>query len=498
MSNLAELTTRFARRPLLLEPQAAAQLLQHLAASDPRVLQSEGSLNAFLRMVGLGRRPQPMAMDDADHYVAPIEPAAYAPLWAEQRYGDPTDTGYGWSLYQGVAMVEVKGALADRGEQYCGTFYHGYDTLLAALRETSADERVKGVFIRMCSPGGPATSGLPALSEFMRQNRAAAGGKPIHIYCDLSCSAGYWATSPADFISAGPMAFVGSIGAVIVHYDASEAFRQAGVTIDPIQFGSKKTDGASWKALSAAARADLQAEIDQIGQLFVADVAKSRPKLTAEALLATEAGVFMADHDDPARSALALGFIDAVETEEEAFDRLLSVVSPPASSLPAFSPPMRSAQAPQTEETSLMVKQIQPTATAGRANAPKKSPVTSSTDETAENDDDAGVGDDADETNDNGDTEEPARVEEASATAIANSPEAMAHPTQAIAAIQHGLTLAQFKGMLSAPPPAAAAGGQTAFQKHMSATRNVGADAAASAPASWGSALVANAKARKR
>ena len=185
--------------------------------------------------------------------------------------------GFCWSLNQGVALMQCDTALTDRGEEYCGVVYHGYDTLLRGMREAMADERVKGLFIRLSTPGGVVAGGLPALAAFMRANGARAGGKPIWVYADMACSAGYWIAASADRIIAPRVGLIGSIGASSFTRTGPPALKEHGVAIEAIQFGAKKTDGAWWSKLSERAREDLQAEIDQCGRDFVADVMAGRP-----------------------------------------------------------------------------------------------------------------------------------------------------------------------------------------------------------------------------
>lgn len=537
MSELIALRARFARRPLLLMPSAAQSLVAHLAASDPRGLEREGRLEAMLRKIGLGRRADGGAASDRgagedgarQSDTAPSGPVAYAPLWAEQRYGDPQDTGFGWSLFSGVAMMEVTTALSDRGEYFCGTFYHGYDTLMAAVREASADERVKGIFMRWMCPGGVVAGGIASLADFMRKIRASAGGKPLHMYCDMACSAAYWLASQGDFLSAPRVGLVGSIGAVIVHEDHTEWLRKTGIAVEAIQFGAKKTDGAWWKALTPEARADLQAEIDQCGEDFIADVVKGRPRLTAEALLGTEAGVFMGFHADPARSGLALGLIDATESEEEAFDRLIARISAPvatvttstAASADQQGGAKASVRTPKAEkEAERMLKNAKsgrkPAATTETAPA-EDTAATSQTEAAADTEEDCptceGTGEvdgepcpDCGGEGDDGDEPKPAEASEPTAAAdapglqreaglIAASAEGKANPAQALAAIEAGLTYEQFKTMSSAPT---GANRPSALRAAMQQVRALGPDTATGRAASLGEMLVADAKARKQ
>ncbi len=359
--------------------------------------------------------------------------------------------------------MEVDTALADRGEYYCGVWYHGYDTLLAGMREALADERVKALFVRMNSPGGPVSTGLPALAAFMRSARAAAGGKSIWVYGDMACSAAYWVSAQADRIVGGDVSLIGSIGAVLVHEDWSAALAKAGVAITPIQFGSEKTAGAWWEALSPSAKDDLQAEIDQCGRNFVADVALGRPQLTPEALIATQARVLLGKHDDASRSALDLGFLDAVMSEQDAFAELLASVTPRSSapltgisSAPAATG-SRSAVA-STQETPMATgqPQLRPTSAAAllstTAVTPRPAATASNPDpemEPAEppEDEDETAGGAADAEGEGEGQDNKAKPE---SEVIAASPEAQANPTLALAAIQSGQTYAQFQANVAA------------------------------------------------
>lgn len=498
--DLTSLATRYAGRPLLLTPRAAQELADRIRAVDPRSTARPGRLSALIRKLS-GQARTPVAMDSDDDAPPPDfgELAAYAPRYV----GEVDDSGFCWSLKDGVALMNVEGPLLDRGEYFCGEIYHGYDTILSALREAAADERVKGIFIRDNTPGGVVAGGLPVLAQWMRDNREAAGGKPIWSYADMACSAGYWFAASSDRILAPRVGLIGSIGAVIVHESWAKALEEFGVEITPIQFGAKKTDGAWWEALSDSARADLQAEIDQCGRDFVADVIAGRPTLTEAVVLGTEARVFMGHHDEAERSALELGLIDAHAGEEEAFLELVEhvaaagrTVSIPASGTPSAAAPRGRASASPAQEADMAIKPKaggkSPALKAAQAAVRKaqaelarvKAETEGAPEDEAEDEDmdastdpDEGT-DDADPAAQDGDEDPDAQDEESDeAKAIAASAEARANPALALTAIQTGQTLAQFRANV------AAAGGSAAAPRRLENTLKgsprLGADAAA-------------------
>ncbi|MCA0366801.1 MAG: S49 family peptidase [Proteobacteria bacterium] len=475
MTDIALLAARYASRPLLMTPSAAEQLAHRIRGLDARAFERPSRIGAILRRVGLANggkadvgldRRTPFAMEDDDGVDAvPLEERlAYSPRWL----GDVEDTGFCWSLKDGIALICCDTVLVERGAEFCGEVWHGYDTLLLALREAMADARVKGVFLVLDTPGGVAGSGLPELAAYMRGAREAAGGKPIWVYARMACSAGYWILASGDHALAGQFAIVGSCGAVVGHENHAGALDKAGVEITTIEFpeGALKTEGARWKALSEAGRAAWQSDINELGQTFFADLQAGRPQLTQDKLLALRADAFMAQHADPERSGLALGLVDGIATEEEAFRQLVAHVSAPADQTEPAAASGARAASPAKE--AVMAQPIRkPAAAAQVAQAEKalavakanlaKARATAQAAVADEDDDDVNdkapateADDEEDKESDEDDEDDEAKEKPSSAVAIATSPEAKAHPGLANAAIASGQSLAQFKATVAA------------------------------------------------
>lgn len=323
MTHPTRLLARYAQRPLLMRAEEAATYARQLQALDGRAFERPAGPFAFLRRAAQLGRARPVASLDEVEEAAERTPSAYAPRWLERRFGAPDDeSDLGWSLKDGVALFCVDTPLVEEGFSFCGDWYHGYDTISEACSEMANDARVRAIHFRLDSPGGVAGEGLPALADQLRGMREAAGGKPIWVHAKMACSAAYWMASSCDRINAHPFGLVGSIGAVLVLSEVSRHLEQEGVTVNAIQFGAKKTDGAWWKPLSDSARADLQSEIDELGHAFVDDVTAGRASLTTDAILAQEAGCFLAENRDASRSGLALGLVDDLMDESAAFAAL--------------------------------------------------------------------------------------------------------------------------------------------------------------------------------
>lgn len=326
-------------RPQLIEARAAAAYARRLIDLDPRAFQRPSGFAAIARKIGLGAgRPAAWHDDDDGPRAPPPKATMYAPLWM----GEPDkQLDWGWSVKDGVAMLEIAGPLVEKGGWVgeCGEFMHGYDTIAAAIAQADADPSVKGLLIRFDTPGGVVASGIYDLATSLQARDATA--KPIWAHCEMACSAGYWIASQCDRVVAPSAGIVGSIGVVIVHENYAAALKDMGIEITSIEFpeGGFKTDGAWWKAMSEEGKAALQSDINELGAAFLATVHAGRgAKLTAEQAKAFGAQVFPAVHSDKSRDAAALGLIDDVMSEREAFEALKAELSAGAVTIPAAKP----------------------------------------------------------------------------------------------------------------------------------------------------------------
>lgn len=328
MPNPARLAADLSGRPLLLREASVPALAQLLGVQGAE----ERGLSGWLSRA---RRALAHRGDEAEDVTGPL---AYAPAWL----GEPDDVGAGWTLKGGVGCLLIDSCLMAEGFGWGHSWYHGYDTLLDAYEEMMADARVRAIWEVVDSPGGVVDAGLPELAAFKRASRLAAGGKPIVTFARSAYSAAYWIASSSDRIVTAREGGVGSIGAVVAWCGLTGLLEQQGVEYRAFKFGARKTDGSPFEALSETAAESLQAEIDQCGRWFVADVLAGRPQLTEAEVLATEAACYFGQADDPGRSGYDLKLVDEISTERAAFAALrdqvaASALSPAAPAAPAAS-----------------------------------------------------------------------------------------------------------------------------------------------------------------
>lgn len=205
----------------------------------------------------------------------------------------------------GVAIVPVTGSLTHRGgslDAMSGLTSYRY--LHAMLSEAEADAEVKGVLLELDTPGGSADG----LFELVGRLRGLSQVKPLWgVINEQALSAGYAIASACDRLLAPATALAGSIGVIMMHLDRSAADAKAGRVYTPIYAGFHKADGSPHAPLSDAARDKYQGLVDNVYQVFTAQVAEGRG-LALEDVVATQAQIYHA------QQAIELGLVDQVVT----------------------------------------------------------------------------------------------------------------------------------------------------------------------------------------
>ncbi len=173
--------------------------------------------------------------------------------------------------------------------------------------------------------------------EFAAEIFAARGRKTIIAVADtMICSCAYWLASQVDTIYATQSAEIGAIGVYAAHEDLSGMLEQAGITVTLIAHGDNKIDGNPYEKLSATARAQMQAGVDEIGGWFEAAVARGRGVTTSVVLKSFGQGLVFRGQEAIART------FDAVLTQ---YTSPRSQFSRPALALPASSSGLAGPQA---------------------------------------------------------------------------------------------------------------------------------------------------------
>lgn len=121
-----------------------------------------------------------------------------------------------------TALIEVRGVIADKESASA-------DNIVSSLRTAFEDPKVKGVVLRINSPGGsPVQSGY-VYDEIRRLRALHPDTKLYAVISDLGASGAYYIASAADQIYADKASLVGSIGVTAAGYGFVGAMEKLGV-----------------------------------------------------------------------------------------------------------------------------------------------------------------------------------------------------------------------------------------------------------------------------
>jgi len=211
-----------------------------------------------------------------------------------------------------LAVIDISGPMTKHDHSF-QSLVGGTSTtrVRRALRTATEDPSVKGIVVRLDSPGGT-VAGTSDLAGEVRRAR-----KSKHIYAigvDMVASAAYWVASQTDMILANDTAMIGSIGVISVLYDQSQLFKKEGVEVHVIATGEFKGTGVAGTKITDDQLKDRQREVDELAEVFTRDVAAGRGLTKAEVMALADGRVHVG------AQAKALSLIDHVMSFDDAIE----------------------------------------------------------------------------------------------------------------------------------------------------------------------------------
>lgn len=223
--------------------------------------------------------------------------------------------GFGGTSLPGrdkIGVVYIEGIIT-AGEGDGGLFggeTTGIEGILAALRRAEEDPSVKGVVLRIDSPGGTAAASQEVAAAVERVRRA--GKKVVTSMADVAASGAYWVAASSDQIFANPATITGSIGVLIETVEVAGLYGKLGVRKEVIKSGPYKDMGSESRPLTPQERAIFQRMVDDIYAQFIDQVAKGRKMRRKDLLPLADGRLFTG------RQAKEVGLVDQLGDFHEA------------------------------------------------------------------------------------------------------------------------------------------------------------------------------------
>uniref|UniRef100_I2Q7C3 ClpP class periplasmic serine protease n=1 Tax=Desulfovibrio sp. U5L TaxID=596152 RepID=I2Q7C3_9BACT len=200
-----------------------------------------------------------------------------------------------------LGVVAIEGPITDA------------DEVVAFIKKLRKDDSVKGVIVRVNSPGGAFG---PSQEMYMAVKKLGAKKPVVASFSSVAASGGYYAACPASRIFANRGTITGSIGVMSQFANAQELLQKLGVNFESLTTGKLKDAGTPFRPLTDDQRAYLAGLIADLNQQFSGDVAAER-KLGKDAIATIADGRAMTG-----ARAKDLGLVDELGGQEEAVDYL--------------------------------------------------------------------------------------------------------------------------------------------------------------------------------
>lgn len=215
----------------------------------------------------------------------------------------------------GIAIIPIVGPITKGVSSFGGA---SSILLRRSIRAAVSDPDVKGIMLKIDSPGG-AVSGTDELGQDIF--RARASGKPIAAHAeDAMASGALWLGTQAGFVSASRMTWIGSIGVVMRVEDTSKQAEMEGRKVHVIATGPMKGAFTEGVEITDDQLEYAQGKAEQINSVFMSAIAKGRGLSTSDVKeLATGETWLAAD-------AKKFGLIDDVMQFDQAMTRLVKEV----------------------------------------------------------------------------------------------------------------------------------------------------------------------------
>lgn len=218
-----------------------------------------------------------------------------------RRVGDPYHEG------PELALIVAEGGIRRGRSGYnplTDELILGSETVADAIRSAADDEDVRGILLRVNSPGGSYIGSDTIWREVVR---AESLGKPVVVsMADVAGSGGYFISMPAHRIVAQPGTITGSIGIFAGKFVTREFWNRLGVTFDELHTSENGDFWSPVKDYDAEQWRQFQAWLDRAYDDFTDKVAQGR-NLSPERVKEIAKGRIWTGED-----ALALGLVDAL------------------------------------------------------------------------------------------------------------------------------------------------------------------------------------------
>ncbi len=185
-----------------------------------------------------------------------------------------------------------------------------------ALKKAESDDAIRGLILRINSPGGTVTAS-DIIHHELKLFKEKTGARITACLMDVGASGGYYVATAADEIIAHPTTITGSIGVITLRFNVEGLLSRIGIKEETVKSGDKKDIWSPFRPSTPEERKIMQTIIDSLHQRFIGIVTDGRKSLTRKDVEKLADGrIYTSDQ------ALEAGLIDRVGYLDDAVKRI--------------------------------------------------------------------------------------------------------------------------------------------------------------------------------
>ncbi len=199
------------------------------------------------------------------------------------------------------------------------------------LKKASDDPMVRGVILRLDTPGGEVTASDIIYHEILNFKKRT--GMPVlALMMGLTASGGYYIASACDRLIAHPSTLTGSIGVISLFPNLEGLFEKVGIQVQVIKSGELKDSGSAFREMTDREREVFQEIVREYHQNFQDIVyANRKDVLSIEDLEEIADGRILT-----ASQALKAKLIDEIGYFDRALETILDLAGVPEANVIAY------------------------------------------------------------------------------------------------------------------------------------------------------------------
>lgn len=271
--------------------------IAHIGYADVKTAQKEGLVDKLVYERVMNQKLADLIGRDVKklNFVSP------------EMLASQTQWGQDYKSKNQIAVLYATGEIEDGSDNGIN-----YQNLVPVITKLADDDNVKGMVLRVNSPGGSAF-GSDQIGEALDYFKSK--GKPLAVSMgDYAASGGYWISCGADVIYADPLTITGSIGIFGLIPNAKGLLDKVGVNPQSAGTDLGADFPSLYRPMNEEQLATLQKYVERGYDRFIARVAKGRHMSDASVRRIAEGRVW------DAMKAQKIGLVDSLGSLQKAIE----------------------------------------------------------------------------------------------------------------------------------------------------------------------------------